>query len=210
MWVMFHQTTRLEVKRHFHVLPCISHPFAPPRNALSLHQKPPFISSTCTVSLCCLWISLLPQFISTWRSFWHISSWHLTTYTSGRLFFGIPPRNVAKPKTTVENWGKSPQKVEPANQLLKMYGYGSGMFWFLFFFILNHGQVCHFWRYFCALFYDLWGAVIPKKGHTCQLKTRPTRTLQSLHMSYYNISFVYLLSFHYICGYKYTEYSVYS
>ena len=85
----------------------------PTKNALSLHQKLPFISSTCTVSLCCLWISLLPQFISTWRSFWHISSWHLTTYTTGRHF-------LASPKKTLQNQnnsgklGKSQQKVEPA------------------------------------------------------------------------------------------------
>lgn len=98
--------------------PCISHPFAPPKNVLSLHQKPPFISSTCTVSLCCLWISLLPQFISTWRSFWHISSWHLTTWTSGRHFLASPQGTLKNQKQQGKT-GKIPTKSRTSQPAIK-------------------------------------------------------------------------------------------
>ena len=114
---------------------------------------------------------------------------------------------LASPQGTLQNqnnsgkMGKSPQKVEPATKIVWL------RFWYVLisvffvhalkhevvFLILNHGQVCHFWRYFCDLFTTFEEQWSPKKGHTCQLKTTPTRTL---HMSYYDISFVYLLSFH--------------
>lgn len=152
-------------------------------------------------------VATIHQHLEILLAYFQLASDHLYIRPA---FFWHPPKECCKTKNNSGKLGKIPTKSRTSQPAIKNVWL---RFWYVLisvFFILNHGQVCHFWRYFCALFYDLWGAVIPKKGHTCQLKTTPTRTLQSLHMSYYNISFVYLLSFHYICGYKYTEYSVYS
>ena len=144
MWIIFHQTTRLrslaEVKRHFR-------PFAPPKTT---DLSPPHHSSAQHaqkrggIETRCLWISMLPQFISPWRSFRHISSWHLTTCTKTNEGTSDPshlahPKEHRAKKNSGKSWEKSPKKVEPA--INKMYGFG--MFWCLFFF-----SCCKTWSCF--------------------------------------------------------------